>query len=190
MKQNAVKPGEFEYLSYMKKKQGIKTIVLFIMPIAVFLLGYFSTHTKANLLTVVAVCGLLPACKSLVELIMYLRAKGCPEQLKDELTDKVQGLTHSYGMVFTTTDQGVFEIPSIVVKNNTICGFSINPKAKLAVLEKHIATIMKQNGYKVVVKIFDKKDAYFTRLSQLRALETQDEKCDEAQAHLLHNISL
>lgn len=185
-----VPQGEFEYLAYKKKYELIKTIIFFAIPIILFIAGLLATKTRANYLTIVAVVGLLPASKSLVELIMYLRAKGCSESLKNELEDKVEGLTHSYSMVFTTPDNGVFEIPSIVVKNNCVCGLSLIGKQKCDVLEKHILTIFKQNGYQVVVKIFDKKDAYYTRLEQLRDVESDSEKTDLAQQKLLHNISL
>ena len=67
--------GEYEYPAYQTKVVIIRTICYFLLALAVFLLGYFSTKTKENLLTVVAVCGLLPACKSLVSVIMYLNSE-------------------------------------------------------------------------------------------------------------------
>ena len=76
-----VNKGEFEYLAYMKKKQVIITIILFLVSISLYVAGYIATKTNANLLTIVAVLGLLPASKSFVEMIMYLRAHGCSETL-------------------------------------------------------------------------------------------------------------
>ena len=49
------------YLDYKRKIEIIRTIIYFGIVVAVFLLGYFQTGTRLNLLTVVAVLGCLPA---------------------------------------------------------------------------------------------------------------------------------
>lgn len=184
-------PGEFEYYNDQRMKQIIKTVILFAVPLALFIAGFVTTKTQKNLLTIVAVLGLLPACKSAVEMIMYLRYKGCDKAFQEEIRGYLKGLRHSYGMVFTTSENGTYEVPSIAVRNNCICGICFNKKAKIDLLEKHISVIMKQNGYtSVVVKIFDSKQAYFTRLKQLQSVESDNDKLDEAQRMLLHKISL
>ena len=185
-----VLPGEFNYLSYKKKMETLKTILFFAVSFALFFAGWYTTKTRANLLTIVAVLGMLPACKSAVETFMYLKAKGCSETLKNTLSGHVEALQHSYSMVFTTPSDGTFEVPSIVVKNNTICGLVEHPYKKLPQLEKHITDICKQNGFKVVVKIFEKEDAYLARLTQLLEAETNSEKLDQEEMTLLHQISL
>ena len=58
-----LKKGDFGYPIYERKVVIIRTAVYFLMSIAVFLLGYFSTGKKENLLTIVAVLGLLPSSK-------------------------------------------------------------------------------------------------------------------------------
>ena len=68
-----ISKGEPGYLKQQKKVVLIQTIVYFSISLAIFVIGYWSTKTKANLMSVVAVLGLLPASKSLVSLIMYLR---------------------------------------------------------------------------------------------------------------------
>lgn len=51
------------YLREKLKIEILRTVVYFAIVIAVFLLGYSQTHSKKNLLTVVAVVGCLPACR-------------------------------------------------------------------------------------------------------------------------------
>lgn len=186
-------PGNFEYYNGMRKRQIYKTIGLFFVSLSLFFAGYIATKTRANLLTIVAVLGLLPACKSMVEMIMYLKYSGCNEKLRKELQPETEkdGLTHSYGMVFTTPDNGTYEVPSVAVRNNCVCGLCQTSKKKPDLLEKHIIQILKQNGYSnVVVKMFDSVSAYRTRLGQMNASFTEDDKRDGEIMHLLHNISL
>ena len=79
------KKGEDTYLSQRKKQEILKTIIMFGISAAVFLMGCLSTGSKNNLLTIVAVLGCLPASKSAVSMIMNLRVKGCSLRDAEEI---------------------------------------------------------------------------------------------------------
>ena len=64
--------GTFGYLEKKKRNAILWTILCFGISLAVFLAGYLTTGTRKNLLTVVAVLGCLPACKSIVNLITLI----------------------------------------------------------------------------------------------------------------------
>ena len=64
-----IEKGVPGYLDYKKKIEIIRTVIYFGIVAAIFFLGYFQTHTRLNLLTVVAVLGCLPASKALVGVI-------------------------------------------------------------------------------------------------------------------------
>ena len=81
MKKQKLLKGEFGYPVYEKNIVILRTIIYFMISIAVFLLGYFSTGKKENLLTIVAVLGLLPSSKSLVSVIMYMRIAKFSERI-------------------------------------------------------------------------------------------------------------
>ena len=71
------KQGEYEYYNWKRNSEIIKTIIYFAISLALLAAGYLTTGTKANLLTVGAVLGMLPASKSMVGMIMYVRYHGC-----------------------------------------------------------------------------------------------------------------
>ena len=77
--------GTFGYLEKKKRNAILWTILCFGISLAVFLAGYLTTGTRKNLLTVVAVLGCLPACKSIVNLIMLCRAKGCSREVYEQI---------------------------------------------------------------------------------------------------------
>ena len=64
-----VEKGKPGYLNYKKKAEILRTVIYFAIVAAIFLLGYTQTHTRLNLMTVVAVLGCLPASKALVGVI-------------------------------------------------------------------------------------------------------------------------
>ena len=72
-------------LKHQRKLEIAKTAVLFCLSLAVYLSGLLTTGTNKNLLTIVAVLGCLPASRSAVGMIMFLRAKGCSEELHERI---------------------------------------------------------------------------------------------------------
>lgn len=65
--------GEAGYIQARKKQLILKAVLEFGIVIALLILGIWQTHTRLNLLTVVAVLGCLPAAKALVEVSQSLR---------------------------------------------------------------------------------------------------------------------
>ena len=74
--------GTFLYLDTQKKYEIIRTILFYAISAAIFATGYITTGTKKNLLTMVAVLGVLPASKSLVSVIMFMRYKSFREKIE------------------------------------------------------------------------------------------------------------
>lgn len=73
--------GTRGYLRTQKTYEILRTVLYFAISLSLFIAGWVSTGSRENLLTIVAVLGCLPACKSLVEMFMFLRCRGCDEQV-------------------------------------------------------------------------------------------------------------
>ena len=56
------------YLRTQKIYEILRTVLYFAISLSLFIAGWVSTGSRENLLTIVAVLGCLPACKSLVEM--------------------------------------------------------------------------------------------------------------------------
>ena len=55
--------GQYGYMDKQRKRVIITTISYYAISLAIFAMGYITTGSKRNLLTIVAVLGLLPASK-------------------------------------------------------------------------------------------------------------------------------
>ena len=201
--------GEYGYLSYKKKTETIKTILYFLIPLSLFVAGILTTGTKKNLLTIVAVLGILPASKNAVLLIMYLKSRGITELLHEKTEAALSGMKQDgrdevtqhldvlYEMVFTTHDV-TFEVPALFLYAGSICGFLQTgkvPKGKdsqslLADLEKHLETSLKKEGVTVNVKMFDTEEAFLRRLNELKPLERAAAAQNGAACRILKQITL
>ena len=90
--------GDFGYLSSEKKRRILITAILFAVPLLIFFTALLYFHTRLTIWTVVAVVGCLPACKSLVSLIMVYRARPMDASVYKQIRQHTGKLTMSYEM--------------------------------------------------------------------------------------------
>lgn len=166
--------GTRGYIKTQKKYEILRTIIYFAISLSLLLAGILTTKSRLNLLTVVAVLGCLPACKSMVGMIMFLRYKGCSEENANVIEEHNKELDGLYDLVFTSYDKN-FEVAHITVKGNTICGFTENDKFDEQAYYKHIDGILKADNFKeTTVKIFKDIKKYTERLEQLKDLSAEE----------------
>ncbi len=181
--------GSQNYLKTQKGYEILRTIIYFAISLSLFIAGYVATKNRMNLLTVVAVLGCLPASKSAVDMIMYLRYKGCSLENAKKIEKKAEGLQGLFDMVFTSYTRN-YQVAHMVVKGNTICGFTEDNNFQEQEFNKHITDILKVDHYKEVsVKIFSDIGKYTERLEQLKQLDT-DETNTQGIINILKSVAL
>lgn len=183
--------GTYGYLHQKRNLVLIRTIIYFAISLALFFAGILTTGTRKNLLTIVAVLGLLPASKSFVNLVMYLRAAGCSPSVRESVSAAEGSLVGMYDMYFTSYKEN-FAISHMVVEGKTVCGYAQDRSCNTKTCEEHLTTMLKQSGYKdMTIKIFTDLNKYCERLKQLNELahERTPEKDDEIRI-VLYDISL
>lgn len=186
--------GKRNYLNTQKKYEILRTVIYFAISISLFVAGYVQTKSRANLLSIVAILGCLPASKSTVSAIMFLRFKSCGAQTADEIERHAQGLSCLYDMVFTSYKRN-FVVCHLAVCGNTVCGFSEEDRPSGKVFpekefHQHIGDILKLDGHgDVTVKIFTDLSKYTARLDQMREL-SPDESKTRAVIETLKSVAL
>lgn len=176
MQKKKIVKGQYGYIKHQKIWSTARTLILFALSLSIFIIGIKSTGSKENLLTVVAVLGCLPAGRSAVNTIMFLRARGCSEKARDTISPNSGELTQLYDMFFTSYEKN-YQISHMVVQNNIICGYTESPKTDGKRCEKHLDTYLKQGGCKgVAVKIYDDIEKYCEGLANLQSQESPREK--------------
>lgn len=189
--------GSRNYLDTQKKYEIIRTLLYFGISLSLFAAGYIQTGEKANLLTIVAVLGCLPASKSAVSAIMFLRFRSCGGEAADAIEQHSEGLECLYDMVFTSEKKN-FVIGHLAVRGGTVCGYSEDKEFPEEAFRGHIehhmkmegGTAMSPEGHKsVTVKIFTSLARYTERLDQMQHLEPEEERT-AAILSMLKSISL
>lgn len=166
-----VQKGNLGYLSYQKVMSAVITAVMFIVSISLYIAGYITTKSNQNLLTVVAILGCLPASKSAVSFIMYLKAKGCSQEDSEAIESVIGNLDGFYELYFTAYDKN-FAINHLVVTRNSIIAYSADKKIEENDFSKHIKDILnKERISDITVKLFADRDKYLNRLNELNQSE-------------------
>ncbi|MBP3468687.1 MAG: hypothetical protein J6K26_04130 [Lachnospiraceae bacterium] len=186
--------GDFGYLKWQTKWEFVKTAVFFAAAIGVLLLGIHIAGTKNNLLTFVAVFGMLPASKELISFIMFIRASkySCPETLYQEVENlqEEQGVLVVYDLYMTSQERN-YPIYCMCCRNKTLIGVAEWEAFDYKDAENHISVMLRQNGYRnISVKIFDNREKYIARMGELAGLAPEAEETDQAVLHLMLNLSL
>lgn len=189
-----VQKGDPGYLDHKKRIEIIRTIIYFGIVATVFLLGYSQTHTRRNILTVVAILGCLPAAKALVGVITRFPYSSIDRKKADEIRSKTGLLTVCYDMVITSRES-IMPVDCIVISGHTIFGYTHYEKVNAEELSKHIRSILAQNQYTgLTVKVLNQYKPFLARiegLNNIAAVEREDTKeKEEAIRGIILNISM
>ena len=158
--------GNFQYIREEKKRRFLKTLVLFAIPIAAFVAAAVYYGTTTNLISVIAVVGCLPACKSLVGLIMVFMYRSMDDSLYQKIESHKGSLTMVYEMVLTNYEKNTY-VDVFAICGNQVIGYTSAPKADLKYAEEHTQKILHHNGYKVNVKIIKDLQPFLDRLDSM-----------------------
>ena len=169
MKSKKIIKGRKGYLEYQKKKTLIWTIILFLSSLGIFLLGYFHTGSKENYMTIIAVLGCLPACRSVVNTIMLYRYHGISESDYQKILPLSEGMMTCCDLVFTSYDKN-FEIHHMALCGDTLIGYTANSACDAKACEKHLHELFIKNSLREIdITIFKELSKYTNRLNGINS---------------------
>lgn len=161
-----IQKGDIGYFHAETKRRLLITVVLLAVPLFIFFSSYFYFKTKETIWSIVAIVGCLPACKSLVNLIMLLRAKPAKQEIYEQIKAHAGALLMSYEMYMTFYEKSA-RIDAFAICGNIVCGYSSDPNIDAAFMEKESQKIIRGNGYKATVKIFTDLKPFLERLDSM-----------------------
>lgn len=190
MKKMFTEKGSFGYLKNRRIYTAARTALFFLISASLYIAGIKATGSNRNLLTIVAVLGCLPACKSAVNCVLFLRAQGCSEELHRKLSPFGKKLETFYDFYFTSYQKN-YPVSHMALKGNILCGITQSPACDCQEAEKHLEQMLTREGIKgVTVNIFSQEDKYIDRLSRLCEMDVDDHKDRDGIVNLLYSISI
>ena len=144
----------------------IITAILFAVPLFIFFTSWIYFKTRMTIWTVVTVVGCLPACKSMVNLIMIMKCKSMDEGLYQKIREHQGGLDMAYELYMTFYEKSA-HIDAVAVCGNTVVAYSSDLKIDVAFMETSSQKLIRKNGYKATVKIFTDLRPFLERLDSM-----------------------
>lgn len=158
--------GSYGYIKKQTVFEIVKTIFLFAMAFGIFAIGYFTLGTRKSLWSVFAVLALLPASKSMVSMIMFLRYKSVDEVFYSKIAAAAGNISTMYELVVTTKDKSFFVDCLSYVKGSLIAYTSQKDVANI--IGQHFTSVLNYGGHKgISVKVYDDESEYLNRLTEL-----------------------
>ena len=161
--------GTYGYIRQQQIYTILRTVLLFTLALGLYAIGYVTTGTNKNLLTIIAILGILPGAKSMVNMIMFLRFRSISADAYERYEATGGGSHVLYENILTTTQQAYF-LPAIFCKNHTVCSFC-EKAGELKALEDQITETLKQEKIEATVRIFPDERLFIKRLQEMTGLQ-------------------
>lgn len=159
--------GEKGYFKQQKRKELLLTILYFGIVLAVFLAGILTVKTRMNVMTVVAVVGVLPATKKAIFFFMVCRKKECPDSRYQKIQSLGEKIPGFYELLLTSSKRA-YPLDAVHVSENEIIALSHEETTETKEFPGYLKEILKNNQLTgISVKLFAKENAYLERLTQL-----------------------
>ena len=189
MLKRAVK-GTYGYIRKKRVQTALITAAMFIISFGIIITGYVTTGSKRNILTIVGILGLLPASKSLVSLIMLLRAGYASSSLYEKISKTDESLVSMYDMYFTSYKKN-YAVSHMVVNDGVILGYSEDKNFDQKGCQEHLENMLKSAGHKkFTVCLSTNEDEYIDMVHKLneKANNIRSEESDDGLRISLYEI--
>ena len=127
--------GEFGYIKSQKIKRGLITLVMFAIPIIIFLTGLFYHKDKAEYVYLCGDHGVYPGSQSSNRFIMMLMQKPASEALKEKIEQVNENVRILYDMTFTAYQKTV-PVDAVAVSGTQVIGY-VSSEKRIFRLEKN-----------------------------------------------------
>ena len=168
--------GEYAYFNKKKRYEVIKTILFFAISFAVFLTGYLQTGKRENLLTVVAIVGVLPASKSAVNMFMFVRYKAVEKSVYECLGAYSDRGVIMYDLIFVLNQLAV-KSECVVIADKELVVYTKNTKLSEGEIAKQLKNFLSNHGKgNCSVKVCKSEKSFLEQAkSRLSAKELSEE---------------
>lgn len=184
--------GTYGYLKSQRKIETIKTILLFALALGIFVVGYVTTKTKENLLTVVAVASVLPAAKQMTITVLFYKYVSGNAEVYQRMEAQAKNATCLSDIVITAYDK-VMELLHVAIVGKTIIAYSEKSKTDEKATEEFVKKMLEKNGYKgTSIKVYKDEKTYIARLQAMQENLQGERKpqLEEEMAHVIKAISI
>ena len=168
-----VAKGKFGYTLSHRKWQIMKMSLYIVLALAIFLIGWITTKTTKNIMSIVAICGALPISKEMVGVIMSFKRKPMDRSVYEQISLRAGDLEQIYELLFTTQEKS-YTAEAVIIEGKDVICYTNDPKCEVIALQKHLIKMLDANGYKQNVKVYTDLKKFLDRVADLERREKEE----------------
>lgn len=182
---NKIDKGAPGYIDVRKKAQLYKTILMFGIAAAIFVLGLaLNQWQKSNVFTIVAALAVLPASKMLISYIVLAPY----HSLTKDTFERLIATTQEQDIVFTdvvcTSSEKVMNLSILVIVENQVLGLIGRKKENRVYIEKYLRENFKLKQYSAKIHIFEEEEQFVRAMKALSRNMENNKAKKEWEAYL------
>ena len=158
--------GEWGYFDSERKRKLLITAASFLIPAVILISGALYFGTKANLMTVVAMVGMIPASMSLVSTIMFFLRHSLPEEEYRAIEPHEGSLTVAYELYLTSEKQNAL-VDCIAICGTELVGYISDSGTDPRFAEDHLTRMLRADGYRMNVRMLTDLRRFTERMDSM-----------------------
>ncbi len=176
------------YIANRKKISLLWLLGYLVVAVGIFLIGYFWTHTRANVLTVLAVLMVLPAAKRVVNLVVMIPRKSVSAERFEAVQAEVgEGILFT-DYVFTSTEK-IMHLDFVVIKNGNVLAVTAPSRQDVEYMKKYLEDCVHKAAPSYHVRVFDTDQELVKQLSRMSQVEGEKES-EEKVVEFLRSLAV
>lgn len=180
LKKAANEQSSFGYINRQKKYYLCKTIIITIISLLIFVVGYYlNKKSNANIFTVIAILGVLPGAKAFVGFVVFFPYKSVDKSRFDaminELPDDKIHFEFMADAVFTSPDK-VMNLDFIYMDHAKLIGLIGKKNQNISYIQEYLEKGMRNRGYHCHVQILTDEKQFRKMIRSMKREENLDEK--------------
>ena len=177
--------GELGYLEYKKKKALMGAVIMAVVGIIVFLVGYFlNDMSNRNVFTVLSVLFVLPGTKFLVAFIVAFPYHTVGREKYDKVKKHVGEDMELYTDLVITSSEKVMSLDFIVVGNNQVIGLTRDKKVEISYIRKYLTEGVANWGDNYKVKIMESEKLFLNELDNVKNTDVDKEQEENVKSYI------
>ncbi len=175
-----VSKGEHGYIRMRKKAQLIKTIAMFSIAAAIFIIGLaLNDWNKSNIFTIIAVLVVLPAAKKMVSFIVLAPYHSVEDATYERLIANTKEQDVVFSDIVFTSEQKVLNLAILVLAGNKAIGLIGKKNENRTYIENYLNKGFESHCFALKAKIYEDEASFVHQLKVVEHNEVEDESRTE-----------
>ena len=176
--------GEVGYISFMKKRELLFSLGLFLIAAAVFVAGLaLNNWNKGNVFTIAAAVLIIPMARFLTQFILLLPFKSVSPELASEVERIATGGSIIYADNVIASTEKAMQLSFIVITSNKVLCYTGREKENALKCQEYLRDIVKRRGYDFTVTVTDDRQKFMNLLKGSDSAAAIEFENEEARKH-------